>query len=88
MQLSEWADSDQFEEYEKERKAKDKIITKLQTQVKDLIAKGSNLLVKVDEQKQYFRRNCLLIDDVKENWNKDTDTFLISIINEHFEVDI
>lgn len=88
MQLSEWADSDQFEEYEKERKAKDKIITKLQTQVKDLIDKGSNLLVKVDEQKQYFRRNCLLIDEVKENWNKDTDTFLISIINEHFEVDI
>ena len=88
MQLSEWADSDQFEEYEKERKTKDKIITKLQTQVKDLIDKGSNLLVKVDEQKQYFRRNCLLIDEVKENWNKDTDTFLISIINEHFEVDI
>ena len=34
MQLSEWTDSVQFDEYEKDRKAKDKMITKLQKQVK------------------------------------------------------
>ena len=83
-QLSDLTDSvqlisDKFDEYEKDRKAKDELIMKLQTQVTELTDKVSNLSVQVDEQEQYFRRNCLLIYGVEENQNEDTDTLSIKI---------
>ena len=77
-----------FDEYEKDRKAKDKLIIKLQTQVKELTDKVSNLSVQVDEQEQYSRRNCRLIHGREENRNEDTDTLSINIINEHLGLDI
>ena len=80
--------SDKFDEYKKDRKAKDKLIMKLQTQVTELTDKVSNLSVQVDEQEQYSRWNSLLIHDVEENQNEDTDTLSINIINEHLELDI
>ena len=92
-QLSDLADfvqliSEKFDEYEKDRKAKDELIIKLQTQVTELTDKVSNLSVQVDEQEQYSRRNCLLIHGVEENRNQDTDTLSINIINEHLGLDI
>ena len=86
-QLSDLTDSvqlisDKFDEHEKDRKAKDELIMKLQTQVTQLTDKVSNLSVKVDEQEQYSRRNCLLIHGVEEVQNEDTDTISINIINE------
>ena len=74
--------------YEKDRKAKDEIIIKIQTQVTELTDKVSNLSVQVDEQEQYSRRNCLLINGVEENRNEDTDTLSINIVNEHLGLDI
>ena len=61
---------------------------KLQTQVVELTDKVSNLSVQGDEQEQYSRQNCLLIHDVEENRNEDTDTLSINIINEHLGLDI
>ena len=49
--------SDKFDEYEKDRKVKEELIIQLQTQVKELTHKVSNLPVKVDEQEQYSKRN-------------------------------
>ena len=49
--------SDKFDEYEKDRKVKEELIIQLQTQVKELTDKVSNLPVKVDEQEQYSKRN-------------------------------
>ena len=49
--------SDKFDEYEKGRKVKEELIIQLQTQVKELTDKVSNLPVKVDEQEQYSKRN-------------------------------
>ena len=85
-QLSDLTDSvqlisDKFDEYEKERKAKDELIMKLQTHVTELTDKVSNLSVQVG-------RNCLLIHGVEENENEDTDTLSINIFNEHLGVDI
>ena len=77
-----------FDEYEKDRKAKDELIIKLQTQVTELTDKVSNLSVQVDKQEQYSRRNCLLIHDVEENRNEDTNTLSICIIKEHLGLDI
>ena len=42
--------SDKFDEYEKDRKAKDELIMKHQMQVMELTDKVSNLSVQVDEQ--------------------------------------
>ena len=80
--------SDKFDEYEKDRKAKDELIMKLQTQVTELTDKVSNLSVQIDKQEQYFRRNCLLMHGVEENENEDTDTLSINIFNKHLGVDI
>ena len=52
--------SDKFDEYEKDRMAKDELIMKLQTQVTELTEKVNNLSVQVDEQ------NCLLIHGIEE----------------------
>ena len=91
-QLSDLTDSvqlisDKFVKYEKDRKAKDELITKLQTQVTELTDKVVSLLYKLTN-KQYSRRNCLLIDGIKENRNEETDTLSISTINEHLGLDI
>ena len=80
--------SDKFDEYEKDRKPKDALIIKCQTQVTEFTDKVSNLSVEVDEQEQYSRRNCLLIHGVEYNRNEDPVTSSISVINEHFGIDI
>ena len=59
--------SEKFDEYKKDRKVKDKLIIKLQTQVTELTDKVSNLSVQVDKQGQYSRGNCFLLHDVEEN---------------------
>ena len=57
-------------------------------QVIELTDKISSLSVQVDEQEQYSRRNCLLIHDIKVNWNEDAYTLSISIINKHLGLDM
>ena len=51
--------SDKLDEYEKDRKAKDKLIVKLQTQVTKFTDKACNLSVQAGEQEHYSRRNCV-----------------------------
>ena len=79
---------EKFEEYEKDRKAKDELIIKLQIQFKEFADKVSNFSVQVDKQEQYSRRNCLLIHALEEVQNEDTDTLSINIINELLGLDI
>ena len=92
-QLSDLTDSvqvisDKFYEYEKDRKAKDELIMKLQRQFTELTDKVSNLSFHVDKQEKYSRRNCLLMHGVEENRIEDTDTLSIKMINEHLRLDI
>ena len=92
-QLSDLTDSvqlksDKFDEYEKDKNAKDELIIKLQTQVTESTDKVSKLPVQVDEQEQYSRQSCLLIHGVEENRNEDTVTLSVKIINEHLGLDI
>ena len=72
-QVSDLTDSVQLisHKFEKDRKAKDELITKTptdgnKTQVTELTDKISNFSVKDDEQEQYCRRNCVLIDGVED----------------------
>ena len=57
-------------------------------QVMELTDKVSNLSVQVDKKEQYSRQNYLLIHGAEENWNEDTDTLSINIIDEHLRLDI
>ena len=42
----------------------------------------------VDKQKQYSRRNCLLLHGIPENKNEKTDDLCLATINEHLELAI
>ena len=55
-----------FDELEKERKEKDKLINSLQIEVSSLKVEVKNLEKKTDDQEQYSRRRCLLIHGLNE----------------------
>ena len=57
-------------------------------QVTKLTDRLSNFSVQVDKLEQYSRQNCLLIHSIEGNQNEKTDIFPISIIDEHFGLDI
>ena len=72
---------DKFDKHEKEGKAKDELLSNLQTQVTKFTKKVSNLIVRVHQQEQYSRQNCLLMHGLKESFSADTDKLSIQIIN-------
>ena len=52
---------EKFDEYERDRAEKEKIISELQKNVNDMSATIESLKGCLDRQEQYSRRNCLLI---------------------------
>ena len=80
--------SKKFDEHEKDRKAKDELIIKLQTQVTEFTDKVIKRSVQVDKQEKYSRPNFLLMHGVEEYRSEDTSTLSINIINEHIGLDI
>lgn len=77
-----------FNDYEEERKEKDKIIENLQNNNVQMEKKIEDLERKVDRQEQYSRRNCILIHGIPESPNEDTDTKVIDTIKEHLDISI
>ena len=65
--------NEKFLKYENEREEKEKIIENLQKNNTEMEKKIQNLEKKVDRQEQYSRRNCLLIHEVAESSNENTD---------------
>ena len=53
--------NERFDQYEEERKEKDKFIEELKKENSNLTEHAKDLEQKVDRQEQYSRRNCLLI---------------------------
>ena len=80
--------TDKFDEYEKEREEKNKIMKKLNEKVSALTERSKVLEESIDQQGQYTRRNCLLIHGVEENSNEDTDKLVLNIINNDLEIDL
>ena len=50
--------------------------------------KSKVLKESIDQQGQYSHRNCLLIHDVEENSNEDTDKLVLNIINNDLEINL
>ena len=80
--------SARFDEYEADRKKKDEMINSLEEKVLGLTEKVDKLSSLVGRQKQYSRRNCILIHGVKENQNEDTDEVVINKIKSEMDLDI
>ena len=55
-----------FDEYEKDRREKDGIIATLQNELKKTSMKVEDLEKKMVGQEQHSRRNCILIHGLKE----------------------
>ena len=70
-------------ELEKKLKEKDEIIDELQGNVKELSKTVDYLNVQIDKQEQYSRRNCLLLHNVGERENEDTDQLVIDTRNDN-----
>ena len=73
---------EKFDEYERDRAEKEKIISELQKNVNDMSATIESLKGCLDRQEQYSRRNCLLIHGLPESKNENTDELVIDTIKE------
>ena len=62
-----------FDQYETERKEKEKIINDLQGKVSEMTSELKVLKNSLDQQQQYSRRNCVLIHGIPEQKGEDTD---------------
>ena len=72
--------NEKYEEYEADRKQKEKEIAELKEDLTSLKEKFFQVDKTLDRQEQYSRRNCLLVHGVEEKNNEDTDQEIISII--------
>ena len=77
-----------FDDYERERREKYKIIKDSKSEVSDLNTSVKNLENQLDHQEQYSRRNCILIHDITETQNENTDDISLRTINEHLELEL
>ena len=74
--------NNRFDEYEKEKKEKDELIKNLRKDVNDMAGISDNLSLCLDRQEQYSRRNCLLLHNIPETSNENTDDLVIKTVNE------
>ena len=77
-----------FDELEKDRKEKEKIINNLKGEVSYLSEKLGKLEESIDAQQQYSRRNCLLLHGIEETKGEDTDNIVLEILNNDMDLNI
>ena len=80
--------NERFDQYEEERKEKDKFIEELKKENSNLTEHVKDLEQKVDRQEQYSRRNCLLIHGIKEEKDENTDDVVIKFIQDGLQEEI
>ena len=74
-----------FDDYEKDRAEKEKLIKDLREEVSSLKNEHEQLKSDVKNQEQYSRRNVLLVHSISEEQGESTDSIALSAINEHLE---
>ena len=80
--------SGKFDDYESERREKDKIVKELKSEVSDLNTSVKNLENQLDRQEQYSRRNRIFIHGITETQDENTDDISLRTINEHLELEL
>ena len=79
--------NERFDQYEEERKEKDKFIEELKKENSNLTEHVKDL-EKVDRQEQNSKRNCLLIHGIKEEKEENTDNVVIKFIQDDLQEEI
>ena len=74
-----------FDDYEKDRAEKEKLIKDLREEVSSLKNEHEQLKSDVENQEQYSRRNCLLVHGIREEQGESTDSIVLNAINEYLE---
>ena len=77
-----------FDDYEKDRAEKEKLIKDLREEVSSLKNEHEQLKPDVKNQEQYSRRNVLLVHSISEEQGESTDSIVLSAINEHLEEEL
>ena len=67
---------------------KEKIIKELKSEVSDLNISVKYLENQLDRQKQYSRRNCILIHGITETQDEKTDDISLCTINEYLKFEL
>ena len=80
--------SGKFDDYERERWEKDKIIKELKSKVSHFNISVNNLENQLDCQEQYYRINCILIHGITETQDENTEDISLSTIYEHLELEL
>ena len=64
------------------------MIRDLREEVSSLENEHEQLKSEVQNQEQYFRRNCLLVHDIPKKQGERTDSIVLNAINEHLEEEL
>ena len=80
--------SNKFDDFERGRLEKEKIIKNLKEEVTYLRGKVDDITAETDRQEQYSRRNCLLIHGLPESKNENTDLLAMEVIETKMDIKI
>ena len=80
--------SNKFDDFERDRLEKEKIIKDLKEEVTYVRGKVDNIKAEMGKQGQYSRRNCLLIHVIPENKNKYIDDLAMEVIGSKMDIKI
>ena len=74
--------SEKFDEFDRDRVEKEKIVNELQKKVIDMSVKIESSKDSFERQKQYSRRNCLLTHALPESRNENIDELVIDAVKD------
>ena len=77
--------SEQFHEFEADRKLKEEIINSLRSQGSVLHDDLKKILAQLNQQPQYSRRNYLLFHRIKDENGEDADSIIINMVNKEMD---
>ena len=80
--------SNKFDDFERGRLEKEKIIKDLKEEVTYLREKVDDIIAETDRQEQYSRRNCLPIHGIPENKNENTNVLAMEVIDTKMDIKI
>ena len=77
-----------FDELEKDRKGKEKIINNLKDKVSYLSEKLGKMEESIDAQQQYSQGNCLLTHGIEGTKGEDIDNIALEVLNNDMDLNI
>ena len=80
--------SEQFDEYEKDKKEKEEIIKNLEGQVNNLTETVAKLVKQADNQEQHSRSNCLLVHPLPETTLENIDDLVITMFKNEMDIEM